>query len=123
MRRYGNKFTRRPDFQEHRENAMRPSKYLGYDHDQLGVYLLEREAFAIAEVEFRRAVWLNPFDTNFKVHLAISLFQQKRDGEAMDLARLIQEAAPERPDIKELIRLIEKRIRVDAGTPPSAPSE
>ena len=117
-RRYNN-ITRQPDFQERREDAMRPSKYLGYDHDRLGVYFLEREAFTIAETEFRRAIWLNPFDPDFQAHLAICLFQLKRYDESGNLAREIQEAHPDRPDMTELLKLLGTRTPAASQTPPT----
>ena len=70
--------------EERREEALRPCPYLGYDHDQLGAYLMEREAFHIAEAAFRRAIWLNPYEPSFKTHLAASLYCQGHNAEAKD---------------------------------------
>ena len=110
MERHNNNITRQPDFQERRENAMRPSKYLGYDHDRMGLYFLEREVFAIAETEFRRAIWLNPFEPDFQAHLAICLFQLKRYEEAGNLAREIRRVYPDRQDMKDILKLIGTRM-------------
>lgn len=68
--------------EERRENALRPCRYLGYDHDRLGMYLLSRGADKIAEAAFRRAVWLNPYEIRFLCHLAWSLYKQGRYHEA-----------------------------------------
>ncbi|HOQ04861.1 MAG TPA: hypothetical protein PKY88_06575 [Anaerohalosphaeraceae bacterium] len=45
----------RPDRNDRREEQLRPSRYLGYDRDELGMYLLSRGALEIAETQFRRA--------------------------------------------------------------------
>jgi hypothetical protein len=73
----------RPDKNQQRENALRPSRYLGYDHDRLGMYLVSREAFEIALHCFRRAVWLNPFEPAFKEHMAHCLHILERNAEAI----------------------------------------
>ncbi|HNR37071.1 MAG TPA: hypothetical protein PKO36_17985, partial [Candidatus Hydrogenedentes bacterium] len=70
-----------------RENALRPNPYLGYNHNALALYLLEREAYAIAEAELRRAVWLNPHEPVFMANLAWCLFKQGRDEEAWKCLR------------------------------------
>ena len=45
MKRRSNKLTGKVGFQERRENAMRPSGYLGYDHDRLGIDFLAGSHF------------------------------------------------------------------------------
>ena len=67
---------------ERREDALRPSRHLGYNRDALAVYLMSREAYEIAETQFRRAIWLNPHETRFKEHLALCLHKQGRHAEA-----------------------------------------
>ena len=61
---------------ERRENILRPCPTLGYDRDALGMHLLSRGAFAIAESQFRRAIWLNPYEPEFREHLAGCLRRQ-----------------------------------------------
>ena len=103
------------DRDERREDALRPCPYLGYDHDQLGAYLMERAAFRIAEAAFRRAVWLNPYEASFKTHLAASLYCQGRNGEAKDW---IAKALAQRPGDKEAERVratIEKELALDTS--------
>lgn len=78
---------RHRDPQLAREEALRPSRFLGYDRDQMGVYFLGREAFALAESQFRRAVWLNPYEPAFKVHWALALIKLNRKDEARGLLR------------------------------------
>jgi tetratricopeptide (TPR) repeat protein len=98
------------DRAERRENAMRPSSFLGYDRDEIGEHLMGREAFEIAESQFRRAVWLNPFEPLFKEHLAWSLFQQHRYAEALPI---IEAALAQRSNSQTSIvfkRVIVERI-------------
>lgn len=98
------------DRDERRENALRPCKYLGYNWDDLGLYFIDREAPHTAEAQFRRAIWLNPFEPEFKLHLAGCLFQQKRNTEARDLVVQAMQVLPEREDAKQLLRLIDARL-------------
>ncbi len=67
-----------------REERLRPCPYLGYDHDRIGVHCLNRGALAVAEASFRRAIWLNPFEPRFVLHLAHALFRGKRYREALE---------------------------------------
>jgi hypothetical protein len=60
-----------------REEALRPCEGIGYDRDTLGAYFLEREAYKLAESQFARAAWLNPYEPLFKVHHALALLQLK----------------------------------------------
>lgn len=85
-----------------REEALRPCSFLGYDHDQLGCYLVQRGALEIAESQFRRAVWLNPFELSFQVHWALTLAKLDRKPEAQDLLR---EVLARNPEDKEALRL------------------
>ena len=66
-----------------REELLRPCPYLGYDHDRIGVHCLAKEAHRIAERSFRRAIWLNPYEPRFVLHLAHALLHQKRHEEAL----------------------------------------
>jgi tetratricopeptide (TPR) repeat protein len=68
-----------------REELLRPCPYLGYDHDRIGVHCLAKESFRVAELCFRRAMWLNPYEPWFVVHLAHTLFRQKRYEEALEV--------------------------------------
>lgn len=60
-----------------REDLLRPSRLLGYDYDRIGGYCLSRGSVAIAEASFRRAIWLNPYEPRFLLHLAQALFRKK----------------------------------------------
>lgn len=67
-----------------REELLRPCPYLGYDHDRIGVHCLAKDALTIAERFFRRAIWLNPYEPRFVLHLAHALFRLKRYEEALE---------------------------------------
>lgn len=92
------------DSDERREEALRPSGFLGYNRDALGVYFLGRGADALAESQFRRAVWLNPFELSFKVHWAIALLRLGRPDEAKPLLIETLRADPNRADARGLWR-------------------
>jgi Tfp pilus assembly protein PilF len=113
MPRRTNKRQGKVDFAAKREAAMRPSRYLGYDHDRLGIYFLGREAHALAEAEFRRAVWLNPYEMEFHLHLAMCLFQQRKYREARDTVRQVLAEMPSHADALKLLHLV--GARSDAG--------
>jgi Flp pilus assembly protein TadD len=95
----------RRDENERREDALRPNPRLGYDRDVLGLHLMSREAFRIAESQFRRAVWLNPFEPQFKNHLAWCLYKRHRFAEAQEWARsaLCQKDDPNTRALLDLI--------------------
>ena len=107
------------DRNERREDILRPSPYLGYDRDQLALHLMGREAFEIAESQFRRAVWLNPYQPAFKLHLAECLYHQHRYGEAKDWAAKALEQGPENADCRGLLRMID--LYLASPSPVSAP--
>jgi tetratricopeptide (TPR) repeat protein len=97
---------------ERKENALRPCPYLGYDRDELGMYLLSRGAYKIAESQFRRAVWLNPFEPAFKEHLAWCLYKLGRDIEAYDWATKVLSLDPDSLENKHLIELLERKLGI-----------
>ena len=97
------------DRDERREDALRPCRRLGYDRDELGMHLVEYGAAEIAESQFRRAIWLNPFEPRFKVHLAWCLYKEARRAEA--LAYLAEAPDVEMDaEMKTIIRLIEQGV-------------
>ena len=104
-----------PDQNERREDALRPNPHLGYDRDALGMHLMSREAFRIAEPQFRRAVWLNPFEAEFKNHLAWCLYKQGELAEAWEWA---QKALDQRddPNTRVLIDLIGGKLLTRKGS-------
>lgn len=98
-----------PDDATRREELLRPSPGLGYDRVQIALHLIEREAYSIAEAELRRAIWLNPYDSSFKLHLAFCLYRQKRFEEAREL--LLSVEAPEhREDRDNLLKLVSEKL-------------
>lgn len=68
-----------------KEEALRPCEFIGYDRDELGCYFMQREAYKLAESQFARAVWLNPFAPMFKVHHAWALIKMKKMAPAKTL--------------------------------------
>jgi len=94
-----------------REELLRPCPYLGYDHDRIGVHCLGKEAFGVAERSFRRAIWLNPYEPRFVLHLAHALFRQKRHEEALEVLKDLELNWPEYEKGKELHHTIRKFMR------------
>jgi Flp pilus assembly protein TadD len=103
-----------PDQNERREDALRPNLRLGYDRDALGMHLMSREAFWIAEPQFRRAVWLNPFEPEFQNHLAWCLYKQNKFAEARQWA---QQALDRKDDsnTRVLLDLIGRKLDAKKG--------
>ncbi|MGO9412199.1 MAG: tetratricopeptide repeat protein [Spirochaetia bacterium] len=94
-----------PRQDEVKEEQMRPSRFLGYDRDSLGMYALGREMFEVAESQFRRAAYLNPFEARFKQHLAWCLYKQENYPEAK---RCIIEALRQDPHDKDSSHILLK---------------
>lgn len=81
--------------QEIRDEVLRPSSSLGYAEERIGRHLLgECDAPAQAELFFRRAAWLNPFEPFFQLHIAQALYEQDRFAEAMELLQRISKSWP-----------------------------
>jgi Tfp pilus assembly protein PilF len=97
------------DQNEQREDVLRPSPYLGYDRDALAMYLVERGVYEIAESQFRRAIWLNPFQARFKAHLAWCLYKQGRHADALACLAEVPEAKMD-ADMRAIARLIEQGV-------------
>jgi tetratricopeptide (TPR) repeat protein len=76
---------------EQREEILRPCPFLGYDRDALGIHLYSRGAYKIAETQFRRAIWLNPHEPLFKIHLAQCLRRLGKHEEALSLMESISD--------------------------------
>ena len=102
---------RKKDKGERREEALRPEAHLGYDRDHLAMYLMEREAYPIAESQFRRAIWLNPFEPRFKAHLAWCLYKQGKHAAAREWIRKALEQTPDNQHCKDIEELIEAARR------------
>jgi tetratricopeptide (TPR) repeat protein len=95
-----------PRLSDEFEERMRPSRYLGYDRDHLGVALLRREMFEAAESQFRRAAYLNPYEAAFKQHLAWCLYRMGELEEALvaiDEALKLKHDDPDAPVVRERI--------------------
>jgi len=90
-----NKRIHSPELSEALEDRLRPSRFLGYDRDHLGIALLRREMFEAAESQFRRACYLNPYNAAFLHHLAWCLYKMDR--------------------LEEAAAYVEKSIQMDPG--------
>jgi tetratricopeptide (TPR) repeat protein len=99
------------DINDRREEALRPNPYLGYDRDRLGFHLMSRGAYKIAETQFRRAAWLNPYEPAFKEHLALCLYTLGRYLEAYNFLKEV----PENPENRNLMEQIKKFIETNSG--------
>jgi tetratricopeptide (TPR) repeat protein len=86
---------RSPRLSEELEEKLHPCRYLGYDRDHLGVALLRREMFEAAASQFKRAVYLNPYEAMFKQHLAWCLFRMRAYSDALSA---INEALGQNPN-------------------------
>lgn len=63
---------------------------------------MERGALEFAESQFRRAVWLNPYEPSFRFHWALSLLKLERRPEAHDV---LCEVLAKNPEDKETLEL------------------
>ena len=97
-----------PEVQRLKEEHMRPSQCLGYDHEAIAVHLIKISAYEIAEAELRRAVYLNPYENRFKVHLAMCLWKLKKTEEAEDLVVKVLEKEPENAKAKEILEILKE---------------
>ena len=97
--------------EERKENALRPCACLGYERDALAMYLMKRGMCELAEAQLRRAVWLNPFEPAFKVHLAWCLHEQERYAEAHDWATEAL-AQKDEPGAREIAELTAREIHI-----------
>jgi tetratricopeptide (TPR) repeat protein len=103
------------DQNERREDALRPNPYLGYDRDALGMHLFSREAYEIALTQFRRAVWLNPFEPEFKKHLAHCLYKLGRYSEALQWLSKLPDSEKTDEGSHTLLKLIEDKLKLDGS--------
>ena len=106
-----------PGRNEKREDALRPNSYLGYGRDHLALHLMHRRALGIAESQFRRAVWLNPYEPAFKAHLAECLYRRHDHAEARDWATQALEQDSGNTSYRELLRMIEQCLASDSSGP------
>jgi tetratricopeptide (TPR) repeat protein len=106
------KITVSPRPEELREEQMRPSRFLGYDRNSIGLWALHREMFEVAESQFRRAAYLNPYEYRFKQHLAWALYKLGRLEEAK---RCIEEAISQNPHDEDSMHILLKISEKMAG--------
>jgi hypothetical protein len=92
-----------------REELLRPCPDLGYDHDQIGVHCLVDQASGVAERFFRHAIWLNPYEPRFRLHLAHVLKRQKRYMEILETLDELHDGWPdfgEGEGLRETVRAL-----------------
>jgi tetratricopeptide (TPR) repeat protein len=106
--------------EERVEEILRPAPYLGYDRDCLARHLMACGALRIAESQFRRAVWLNPFEAEFKQHLALCLYEQEQYAEARDWITKSLEQEPDDAQSRRILTMIEERLRRTAAGQPAS---
>jgi len=104
------------DPEERREEALRPSHYLGYDRDTLGGYFMERGAFEVAETQFSRAVWLNPYEPLFTVHWAMALLRLDQPNHAREILAAVLAADPHNAAALDLWRSHWPRLQPPVAT-------
>ena len=103
------------------EDILHPAPYLGYDRDMLARHLVACGAFRIAESQFRRAVWLNPFEAKFKQHLALCLHAEKQYAEARDWITKSLEQEPDNAESRRILKMIEEDLCRTAGGQTASP--
>jgi len=69
---------------------------------------IRREAFALAEPELCRAIWLKPYEPRFKEHLARALFMQGRRAEARAWVQRVLDGQPDSPSAQEILALLDE---------------
>ena len=99
-----------PEQARRREETLRPNRFLGYDHDSVGTHLLSIGALEPAESELRRAVWLNPYERRFRVHLGWCLLRAGKLDEAHEIASTAAQAAPGDEDCLRLLMVVREKL-------------
>jgi len=102
---------------ERREEQMRPSRFLGYDRDTLGMYALSREMFGVAEFQFHRAVYLNPYEPGFKQNLSWCLYKQGKYAEAIGCIEKAIRQKPGDRDSRHILSKVEEMMRHRLAAP------
>jgi Flp pilus assembly protein TadD len=87
----------------------------------LARHLMACGAFRIAESQFRRAVWLNPFEARFKQHLALCLHAEKQYAEARDWITKSLEQEPDNAESRRILKMIEEGLRRIAAGQAASP--
>jgi Tfp pilus assembly protein PilF len=100
----------RPHLNDQEEEQMRPSRFLGYNRDTLGMHALQKEMFDVAESQFRRAAYLNPHEPRFKQHLAWALYKRGKFYEARQLIMQALDQAPHDEDNRHILTKVEEKI-------------
>jgi Tfp pilus assembly protein PilF len=86
----------------------------GLAEDHVGVHLMEVRTYVVAERWFRQAISLNAAEPHFKVHLAHSLYQQYRYGQAVAVLHDVLRAVPGFSPATKLLGWCTERLAEDA---------
>jgi Flp pilus assembly protein TadD len=95
-----------PEQNARREELLRPNRYLGYNHNALAMHLLERGAYAIAESELRRCIWLNPYEPAFVANLAWCLYRKGCREAAAECLKKAVEQGPDNLQVRQIAALM-----------------
>ena len=99
-----------PQLDEEFEEKICPSRFLGYNRDHLGIFLLSRDMLKQAEIQFRRAVYLNPYETVFIKHLSWCLYKQGNLEESLELINLFLKKCQGDEEGEKIRGIIKSRI-------------
>jgi tetratricopeptide (TPR) repeat protein len=105
------KSARSPEERRLQEEALRPSRFLGYDHYSLAQHLYSIGSFPVARKEAERAVWLNPYKVKFLLLLSWCFFREGLISEAEGKARECLDRKPGEESAFLLLRLIDEARR------------
>ncbi len=95
-----------PDKIREREEALRPSRFLGFNHHILGKHLYSIGCFQLAAQELERAVWLNPYETKFLLPLAWSYFRLGKKDSAQETIEEYLKKYPHNDEAEKLLELL-----------------
>jgi Flp pilus assembly protein TadD len=94
-----------------REEAMRPSRFIGYDHNRIGLHLMQIESYDLARNELERAVWLNPYEPKFVLNLCYCLYRSRQYPEARVYLKRLSEFSAMNDECERLSALIDEAER------------
>jgi tetratricopeptide (TPR) repeat protein len=94
---------------ELKEDLLRPNPYLGYNREILADHFMKKEAFGLAEEQYRRMIWLNPDEPRFQAKLVRCLITQGRRKEATQFIEAAVRFFPERRDFVVLAKLLKQK--------------
>ena len=82
------------------------------------MHTMRKEMFEVAESQFRRAAYLNPYEAGFKQHLAWCLYKQGKLTEARKWVVAALRQKPGDPDSGQILLKITEKPGLDSAMPP-----